>query len=191
MSNIKINSSDDTAKIYKMVFAALFAALIAVGAYIKIPILISPIPITLQVFFVLLAAVTLGRNWGTVSIIVYLLVGFIGLPVFAGGNSGVGVLLGPSGGYLYSFVIVAFLIGSFSEKIKKPNPIKIFAVAACGSMLVLLIGSIHLAFATQISLDAAFVGGFLPFILGDLIKAAAVGLIAPFLIKKINFPTNS
>jgi len=189
MSNIKINSSDDTAKIYKMVFAALFAALIAVGAYIKIP--TAPVPITLQTFFVLLSIVILGRKWGTICIIVYLLVGFANFPVFAGGSSGLGVLIGPTGGYLYSFVIVALLIGSFSEKITKPNPIKIFAVSICGSLLILLIGTIHLAYVNNYSLEFAFANGFLPFIWGDTIKSVAVGLVAPSLIKKINFSKNS
>ncbi|MCL2550466.1 MAG: biotin transporter BioY, partial [Methanimicrococcus sp.] len=103
---------DNSVKIKKMVFAALFAALIAVGAWIRIP--LPFVPITLQTFFVLLAAVTLGRNWGPVCIIVYLLVGLIGYPVFAGGSSGLGVILGPTGGYLYSFVIVAFIVGFLS-----------------------------------------------------------------------------
>jgi len=171
-------------KIKKMVLAALFAALIAVGAYIKIP--VAPVPISLQTFFVLLAIMTLGKNWGTVSVIVYLLVGFIGFPVFAGGNSGLGIIFGPTGGYLYAFVIVAFLIGGISEKIQKKT-INVFLLSAFGSLLILFIGTLHLSASGQIPLSAAFVGGFAPFIIGDLLKSIAVGLIAPHLIAKINF----
>lgn len=186
-----VDFSNDSVKIKKMVFAALFAALIAVGAYIKIPITLLGVPITLQTFFVLLAVVTLGRNWGTMSIIVYLIVGFIGFPVFAGGNSGLGVLLGPTGGYLYSFIIVAFVIGWMSDVIKKKNSVVMFGLAALGSILILLIGTVHLGFSSDLPLKVAFIGGFIPFFVGDMIKSIAVGLVAPSLIKKVNFSSMS
>ena len=181
-----LDSKDNSVKIKKMVLAALFAALIAVGAYIHIPILISPIPITLQTFFVLLVAVMLGRNWGTVCIIVYLLVGMIGFPVFTAGKSGLGTLLGPTGGYLYSFIIVAYLVGYLSEKTKK-KPLPLFFISLFGSLLILGIGTFHLVISTGISPMAAFVVAFLPFVLGDFIKSIAVALIAVILNKKINF----
>ena len=180
-----VHHPNESDKIKKMVLAALFAALIAVGAYIKIP--VAPVPISLQTFFILLAIMTLGRNWGTVSVIVYLLVGFIGFPVFAGGNSGLGIIFGPTGGYLYAFIIVAFLIGGLSEKIQKKSMLNVFLLSAFGSLLILFIGTLHLSASGQIPLSVAFVGGFAPFILGDLLKSIAVGLIAPHLIAKINF----
>ena len=194
---------DDSAKMQKMVLAALLAALIAVGAYIKIP--IGPIPITLQTFFVLLAAVTLGRNWATISIIVYTLVGFIGLPVFAGGAAGLGILFGPTAGYLYSFVIVAFLIGwlsdiwkkkyfkteknAITDAVKSPvmNHIVMLGLAVFGSIIILGVGTLHLAFSSSLPLSAAFSVGFAPFFIGDMIKSAAVGIVAPLLIRKVNF----
>ena len=203
------NHRDDSAKMQKMVLAALFAALIAVGAYIKIP--IGPIPITLQTFFVLLAAVTLGRNWATISIIVYTLIGFIGLPVFAGGAAGLGILFGPTAGYLYSFVIVAFLVGWLSDIWKKMyfekspvmdsernpvmNPAKnpvmnhivMLGLAVFGSIIILGVGTLHLAFSSSLPLSAAFSVGFAPFFIGDMIKSAAVGIVAPLLIRKVNF----
>jgi biotin transport system substrate-specific component len=187
---------DDSIRMKKMVLAALFAALIAVGAYIKIP--IGPIPITLQTFFVLLAAVTLGRNWGTISVIVYTLVGFIGLPVFAGGAAGIGVLFGPTAGYLYSFTIVAFVVGWLSD-IWKNTPKKysvknvmmshvvMFGLAVLGSVIILGVGTLHLAFASNLPLQSAFVAGFVPFFAGDMIKSVAIGIFAPLFIHKMNF----
>lgn len=183
----KIESSDDSVKIKKMVFAALFAALIAVGAYIKIPITPLGVPITLQTFFVLLAAVTLGRNWGTASILVYLVVGFIGFPVFAGGNSGIGIIFGPTGGYLYSFILVALIVGWLSDKTKNKTPVAMFAIAVLGSIIILGIGTIHLAFSSGVPMSAAFAGGFAPFFVGDMIKSFAIALLSPALIKKVNF----
>lgn len=183
----KSESIVDSAKIKKMVFAALFAALIAVGAYIKIPITPLGVPITLQTFFVLLAAVTLGRNWGTASVLVYLIVGFIGFPVFAGGNSGIGIIFGPTGGYLYSFILVALIAGWLSDKTTKKTPVTMFAIAVLGSIIILGVGTIHLAFSSNVPLSAAFAGGFAPFFAGDMIKSLAIGLISPKLIKKVNF----
>ena len=185
-----VDFNDNSDKIKKMVLAALFAALIAVGAYIRIPIAFSPVPITLQTFFVLLAAVALGRKWGVVSIVVYLLVGFIGFPVFTGGSGGIGILFGSSGGYLYSFILVAYLVGLLSEKIQtKSIPlfiISIFIISAFGSFLILGIGTIHLGAIGHMSFLAAALGGFIPFIVGDLIKSAAIALVASVVRKKIN-----
>jgi len=185
---VDFSNTDNSDKIKKMVLAALFAALIAVGSYIRIP--VGPIPITLQTFFVLLAAVTLGRKWGLVSVIVYLLVGFIGFPVFTGGGGGIGILFGPTGGYLYSFVLVAYLVGLLSDKLNtKSIPlfiISIFIISALGSFLILGIGTAHLAVFTGREIYTAFLVGFLPFVAGDLIKSVAVALISPVVRKKFN-----
>jgi len=190
MSDIADNEfKDNSVKIKKMVFTALFAALIAVGAYLRIPLPLG-VPVTLQTFFVLLAAVTLGKNWGTVCVIVYLLVGFIGFPVFAGGNSGLGILFGPTGGYLYSFIVVALAVGYLSEKTEKTT-MTLFLIALFGSLLILGIGTIHLAFFAKVPLHIAFMTGFVPFIVGDFIKSIAIALIAATVYKKVNFKSVS
>lgn len=80
------------------VYASLFAALTAAGAYLSIP--IGPVPIVLQNLFILLSGLLLGSRWGPASVAVYLLAGACGLPVFAGGMGGIGRLVGPTGGYL-------------------------------------------------------------------------------------------
>ena len=108
--------SSHTPELRMMVFASLFAALTAAGAYIQIPMPFSPVPVTLQVFFVLLAGSILKSKWGSLSMIVYTLLGIAGLPVFAGGSSGIGVLLGPTGGYIVGFILAAYVIGKLSEK---------------------------------------------------------------------------
>ncbi|TET40117.1 MAG: biotin transporter BioY, partial [Elusimicrobia bacterium] len=78
-----------------MILCALFAALTAVGGLIAVPLPFTPVPITLQTFFTFLAGAILGKYLGALSQIIYLLLGVIGLPVFAKGSSGIGVLLGP------------------------------------------------------------------------------------------------
>jgi len=94
-----------------MVFAALFAALTAAVSPIKIPLGFTPVPITLQTLMVLVSGALLGPYLGALSQILYVLVGALGLPVFAGGGSGFGALLGPTGGYLMSYPFAAFAVG--------------------------------------------------------------------------------
>lgn len=98
----------------QLVKAGTFTALIVVGAWISIP--IGPVPFTLQVFFVFLAAYMLGKKYGTLSIATYVLLGAIGLPVFANFKGGAHVLIGPTGGYLFGFILGGFVIGLLSEK---------------------------------------------------------------------------
>ncbi len=103
-----------------MVLCALFAALTGVGALIAIPLPFTPVPITLQTFFIFLAGALLGKYLGALSQLIYLLLGVVGLPVFAKGSSGIGALLGPSGGYLVGFIPAAFLVGYLLERREKP-----------------------------------------------------------------------
>src|SRR3989338_1336836 len=106
----------EKSQIRGMVFAALFAALTGAVAWFKIPLPFTPVPITLQTLMVLLSGAMLGPYYGALAMILYILVGALGLPVFAGGGSGIGALLGPSGGYLFSYFIAAFVVGKMLEK---------------------------------------------------------------------------
>ena len=106
----------EKAQIKGMVFAALFAALTGAVAWFKIPLPFTPVPITLQTLMVLLSGAMLGSYYGALAMIIYLILGAIGLPVFAGGSSGVGGLFGPSGGYLFSYPVAAFAIGYMLQK---------------------------------------------------------------------------
>lgn len=113
-------------KLKGMVFASLFAALTAAVAWFKIPLPFTPVPITLQTLVVLMSGAMLGSYYGALSMIIYLLLGAIGLPVFAGGSSGIGSLLGPTGGYLFSYPVAAFAIGKMLENKKLDKFLKYF-----------------------------------------------------------------
>ncbi len=121
-----------------MVFAALFAAFTVAIASIKIPLGFTPVPITLQTLAVLLAGAVLGPIYGAVSMILYLLAGAIGLPVFAGGTGGIGIIFGPTGGYLLSYPFAAFIIGWLVNS-KKSKLINYTSLA----VLVILLGVIY------------------------------------------------
>jgi biotin transport system substrate-specific component len=153
-----------------MVYASLFAALTAAGAYLSLP--VGPVPIVLQNLFVLLSGLLLGRRWGTVSVAVYLLAGALGLPVFAGGHGGIGRLAGPTGGYLVGYLPAVFLVGLISETGRRRPVYDVIAMVA-GSAVVYLFGVTWLKVLTGMTLAKTLAVGMLPFLPGDALKIAA------------------
>lgn len=163
-----------------MTGAALFAALTAVGALIRIPLPANPIPLTLQVFFVLLAGAILGAKLGALSQIIYLLLGAIGLPVFSGGTSGFGVIFGPTGGYLIGFILAAFTVGHLIAREREASAVKTTLFFLVGILVIYIFGTAQLALVAKISIGQAILGGVLPFLPLDIVKAI---LAASLLIK--------
>jgi biotin transport system substrate-specific component len=165
----------------KMVFASLFAALTAAGAYIQIPVPFSPVPVTLQVFFVLLAGSMLKSKWGSLSMVVYTLLGIAGLPVFAGGSSGIGVLFGPTGGYIFGFILAAYLTGKLSEKAESAGKSG-FAINALnmstGVLVIYALGVSQLMLVAEIGSWTALTLGAIPFLPGEIVKTAVAAYIA-------------
>ena len=123
----------------KMVLCALFAALIAVCAWLSIP--VPDIAFTMQTFGVLLTLGILGGKWGTVSILIYLALGAVGLPVFSMFRGGLGVLLGPTGGYLWGFLATGLLYWA-SEKLWKPAAMVrgLLGCYLCGCVWCMILG---------------------------------------------------
>ncbi|MGP8319698.1 MAG: biotin transporter BioY [Methanosarcinaceae archaeon] len=173
VDNVDLIIFSNAHDIRKMVFASLFAAMTAVGAYIKIPIPIGPVPLTLQVLFVLLAGIMLKSKWGTMSMLVYVLLGIVGLPVFAGGASGPGVLFGPTGGYLIGFVAAAFVVGLLAERKGTLNILLNATFMTIGLGVIYLFGVAQLIIVAKLTLMQAIAAGMLPFLIGDFIKIIA------------------
>jgi len=159
-----------------MVYASLFGALTAVGAYIIIP--LPPVPITLQTLFLGLAGTLLGGRLGALSQVVYLLLGIIGLPVFAGGKAGIGVLFGPTGGYLFGFVVAAFVIGQLASLRKRPGFAWLCFSLVAGTIVVYALGVLQLGLVARFALKKALAVGVLPFLAGDLLKIVLTAWIA-------------
>jgi len=162
--------------IRQMTLISLFAALTAVGAFISIP--IYPVPLTLQTLFTLLAAMTLGSVMGASSQIIYVLLGVIGLPVFAGFKAGIGILFGPTGGFLFGFIISAYVIGKIIEVKKEKNIFYYFLAGIIGTVILYIIGITQLSLITGIGIKKAIVVGMLPFLPGDILKVIAASFIA-------------
>ncbi len=181
--HIKQNQSysPHTLELRKMVFASLFAALTAAGAYIEIPLPFSPVPVTMQVFFVLLAGSMLKSKWGGLSMVVYTLLGVAGLPVFSGGSSGLGVLLGPTGGYIFGFIIAAFFIGKLAEKTENAKKSRLAVNAlnmSAGILIIYTLGISQLMLVAEIGPGTALALGAIPFIPGEIVKTAVAAYIA-------------
>jgi biotin transport system substrate-specific component len=147
---------------------ATFVALIAAGAWVAIP--VGPVPVTLQTFFLLLAAPVMKRH-AVVPAAVYLLLGTLNLPVFHAGLSGIGVLLGPSGGFLVGFVPAALVAGLAYET--RSRPVRATGLA-CATGIIYACGVAWLMVSAGLTLPAAFLVGVIPFIPGDILKCAGV-----------------
>jgi len=157
------------------VLASLMAALTAVGAYIHIP--VGPVPLVLTTLFVLLSGLLLGSRWGLTSMGVYLLVGAIGMPVFAGGRGGLAHFFGPTGGYLVGYGLSAWVVGLISERCKGVMAWEIMAVIL-GVLSIYALGVPWLKVVAQMSWTKALGVGVVPFLIGDAVKAAAALVLA-------------
>ncbi|NJE47620.1 biotin transporter BioY [Thermococcus sp. GR7] len=157
----------------EVAFAGLFAALTAVGAQISIP--IGPVPITLQVLFVLLSGLVLGARLGLLSQLVYVVMGAIGLPVFANFHGGFTVIYGPTGGYIVAFPIAAYLAGLFTERLGRRGML-IGSILGVG--IIYLLGWLRLGLFMGGDFEKAFLLGVTPFLPVDAVKAAVAIVIA-------------
>lgn len=146
-----------------------FAALTFVGANIFIP--LEPIPVTLQTLFVLLAGAFIGRGRGAASQILYVGAGAAGAPVFAGGALGLGILAGPTGGYLLGFAVAPLVVGALIHRTTTLRGQTLAFLA--GTLVIFALGVTHLAVIHTGSVTAALRFGFLPFIPGAIIKIVA------------------
>jgi biotin transport system substrate-specific component len=162
-----------------LTFAGLFAALIAAGAYISVP--VGAVPFTLQVLFVLLAGLVLGARLGVLSVCAYLALGLVA-PVYAGGTSGVGVLFGPTGGYLWGFVLGALVSGLLVSP--RPDSVWRLITAALAALIpIYCLGALWLAWQLQLPNPGAVVSiGIAPFLPADVGKAVAAGVLARSLV---------
>lgn len=155
-------------KLRMMMITALFAAIIAVLAQIIIP--LPFVPITGQTLAIGLAATILGAKYGTLSVVIYVLMGAIGLPVYAQMAGGLGILFGPTGGFLFAFIPTAWIIGYLLEKYGFTVRNAIIA-NVIGTILSLLIGTAWLKVVANLTWTAAIFAGFLPFAIVGILKS--------------------
>ncbi|QUH27122.1 biotin transporter BioY [Serpentinicella alkaliphila] len=164
-------------KLKDMMYSSIFAALISVLGYVVIPLPFSPVPVTGQTLGIMLAGQLLAPFQAFLSVFIFILLGVAGVPVFSGGRSGIGVLAGPSGGYIVGFLVGAVVISLLCRK--SNNIWKLGGSAIVGGIIVVyLLGVSRLNFLTGMGLEKAIVTGALPFIPGDILKVIAATLLA-------------
>ncbi|WP_107841711.1 biotin transporter BioY [Metasolibacillus meyeri] len=151
------------------VLAALGAAIIAMLAQVAIP--VPPVPFTGQTLAIGLVATILGPRLGTLAVAVYLLLGAVGLPVFANFSGGFAKLVGPTGGYLIGFLPAAYLTGLYLEKTSYTY-MQAAVANIIGMFVALIFGTLWLMFSAELTWVGAVAGGMTPFIPLGLVKAA-------------------
>lgn len=166
----------------QIVTCALFAAVICVLAPLAIP--IRPVPISLATLTIMFTASVLGASWGTAATGIYLLLGLIGVPVFAGWTAGISKLAGPGGGYLIGYLPLAFFLGLIYGGPGRHGKgfvryVRLIAGMVVGTAVLYALGTAWYCFSSGTPLAKALAFCVTPFLPGDLLKMIAVALIAP------------
>lgn len=155
---------------YQYILAAFGAAIIAVLAQVTIPLPFSPVPITGQTLAIGLVVTILGTKLGTLSVLLYILLGAVGMPVFSGMSGGLGIVVGPTGGYIIGFLPTAIVMGLYMKKFGVTIPQAVVA-NVIGMFITLAFGTAWLKIAADLTWTAAIMGGAAPFIIVGLLKA--------------------
>jgi len=169
-----------SARTRSLVAAALLTAIMAASGWVSIPIP-GAVPVTLQIFGVVLAALLLAPQWASASMAVYVLLGAVGVPIYAGGQGGLGVLSGPTGGYLTGFVLAAYLGALMRTRVAEQSRHQLSSDIAASVVVILVVYSVgwaQLALVLHLAPLPAFVAGVAPFLVPDVIKAAIAIVIA-------------
>lgn len=165
-------------------FIGLMAALICIAGPISINLPFSPVPISLTNLAIYFAAIILGFKKGTISCIVYILIGIVGLPVFSNFSGGFSKIAGPTGGYIVGFIFMAMIVGIFSDIFNGKRYMYVIGMVL-GTIVTYTIGTLYLSFQTHMTLISAIAAGVLPFIAGDIIKMVITVIFAPEIKKRV------
>lgn len=163
---------------FELMLCALFAALSAILSQIAIP--IGPVPITLTHISIFMAAGLLGPRYGAISQIIFVLLGAVGMPVFSGFAGGMGIVLGPRGGFIIGYIACAFVTGFIIKRFGKSMTMLILAMYA-GWVVTYVFGTLWFMYVTHMNLIAALSYCVLPFLLGDIPKT----ILSAILIKRL------
>jgi biotin transport system substrate-specific component len=180
-SNIDKSSGDGArrrggADLRYIPFVALMAAAMCVVGPVAIPLPVSAVPITMIQLIIYLAVYLFGMRAGLMSCVIYLALGFAGLPVFAGFTGGLSRLAGPTGGYLIGYLLVALICGVFVDRFHRRKMFYVIGMSL-GCLASYITGTAWLAEQAHLTFSAAFLAGVAPFIPGDVAKIAAAAVI--------------
>lgn len=168
-----------------MTLVGVMTAITCILAPLVIPIPISPVPISFTNLAVYISLYVLGMKAGTLSYLVYLLLGLVGLPVFSGFTGGPAKLAGPTGGYLIGFIFMALIAGFFIDRFPKTYALHIIGMAL-GTFVCYLFGTAWLCLQMKISFGAGLMSGMVPYLPGDTAKIIISVILGPALRYGVN-----
>lgn len=170
-------------KVKTMVTTAMVTAVICVMAPFSIP--IGPVPISLTLFAIYIGLYAIGWKWGTVSILLYILIGLVGLPVYSNFSSGIGKLLGPTGGYIFGFIFVGIIAGLFIDLFENKIYMHVIGMVL-GVIVCYLFGTIWFAKVMEgYTFTTALAACVYPFIPADIIKMIIAVIAGPAIRKGV------
>ncbi len=163
----------------KFALAIGFACMTGLFAQLRFYLPFTPVPVTGQVFAVLLSGVILGKWYGGLSQGLYAIIGVLGVPWFADAKSGMAILAGVTGGYIIGFIVASLIIGWFTDRyVRSRSSAGLFVLMLFGIVIIHIFGVIHLSGVLGVSILKAIELGSAPFIVVDMIKASAASAIA-------------
>ena len=179
MSSADVAKTRDNTKVLGLVYISIGAALIAICSWISIP---TAVPFTLQTFAVFFVLLSLGGERGTLATLVYVLLGAVGVPFFAGFSGGIGVLLGSTGGYIIGFLFTGIIYIIFTKFVSKKIIVKIIALvlglAVCYAFGTAWFMNVYIKTSGEVGLLTVLGWCVFPFIIPDLLKLALAVVIA-------------
>lgn len=161
----------------EITLVGLATAIMGIFSQLSLPIPFTTVPLTLQTFGLVIISVVLGKKIGPLSILIWALLGTIGIPVFSGFSSGLGVLVGPNGGYIIGFIFMSFIIGYTSTSTSKNN-ILLFLGVYLGQAVQYTFGVLQLKIVLGLSFPNSLLAGLYPFILKDIIMITVAVTLA-------------
>ena len=177
MKNKKINTKEIT-------LIGLMTAIMCVLGPLSIPIPFSVVPISFTNLAIYFTVFILGWKKGTISYLIYLFMGLVGVPVFSGFSAGPGKLVGPTGGYLIGFILLAIICGAFIEKF--PGKVYMYVIGmVLGLTITYTLGTTWLAFQMGLSFKEGLFMGVIPYLPGDALKIVAATIVGPILRKNL------
>jgi biotin transport system substrate-specific component len=183
MSN-STNQTTTKSSTYQIALMGIMAAVMCILGPLSIPIPFSPVPISFTNLAIYFTVFILGWKRGTISYLIYMLIGLVGLPVFSGFAGGPGKLMGPTGGYIIGFIFMALIAGFFIEKYNGKVYMYVIGLilATC---IAYLLGTAWLSYQVHLTFWQALMAGVIPYLIGDGVKIAIAVIIGPILRKRL------
>lgn len=170
--------------VHQLTLTGLMTAVICILGPLSLQIPVSPVPISLGFLAIYFVVSVLGLKLGTLSVVIYILLGLAGLPVFTGFTGGPGKLFGPTGGYIIGYLFMAPICGFFIDKWGEKLLLS-FAGMILGSAVCYLFGTVWLAYQGSYTFPQALAAGVLPFIPADLIKMVVAVIVGRQLRRRL------